>query len=178
MAAAALKNFITAKALRDDDHNKEKQNSGAQNVQTSADQDETSPRQNEKRFVVHWEDEKGLLEPNEIAIDPERKGLGHTSRALRIEDFNLIKTLGTGTSVGYSLAMDDADWTLPGTFARVWLAQITNPRSKVEEKVFALKVLRKVDGMLAQVLHYYPAKHTLTCDSDPSEASGACAQRA
>ena len=100
MAAAALKNYITAKAFRDDDRDKEKQNGGAQNVQTSADRDDTPLRQSEKRFIVHWEDEKGLLEPDEITIDPECKRLGHTSSSLRIEDFTLIKTLGTGTSVG------------------------------------------------------------------------------
>jgi hypothetical protein len=100
MAAAKLTNFITAKVLRDSDHGNEKQNSGAQNVQTSADQGDTSQRQNEKQLIVHWEDDKGVLEPNEITNDSEHKGLGPTSRSLRVEDFKLIKTLGTGTSIG------------------------------------------------------------------------------
>ena len=100
MATAALKNHITARAFHDDDHGNEKQNNDAQNVQNSADQGDTSPRQNEKQFIVHWDDQKGLLEPKEITIDPERKRLGHKSSSLRIEDFNLIKTLGTGMNVG------------------------------------------------------------------------------
>lgn len=100
MAAAALKNRIARITFHDEDHDNEKQDNCAQNTQDSADQGDTSLPQNEKRFIVHWEDEKGLLEPNEIGLDPERKGLGHMSSSLRVEDFNLIKTLGTGMSVG------------------------------------------------------------------------------
>lgn len=100
MAATALKNRITRIAFRDDDHRKEKQNNDAQNARDFTEQDDTSPRQDEKRFIVHWEEEKGILEPNEITVDPERKRLGHTSNSLRVEDFNLIKTLGTGTNIG------------------------------------------------------------------------------
>jgi len=92
MAAAALKKHITRLAFRD-----EKRNNDTQNAQDSSDQADTSLRQNEKRFIVHWEDEKGLLEPNEIANDPTRKRLGYASSSLRVEDFNLVKTLGTGT---------------------------------------------------------------------------------
>ena len=35
---------------------------------------------------------------------------------------------------------------ISGTFARVWLARLANPRQEDDAKVFALKVLRKVDG--------------------------------
>ena len=35
-----------------------------------------------------------------------------------------------------------------GTFARVWLVRLANPRPEDRDKVFALKVLRKVDGIL------------------------------
>lgn len=31
-------------------------------------------------------------------MDPEQKLVGHSSRSLRLEDFELMKTLGTGTS--------------------------------------------------------------------------------
>ena len=34
----------------------------------------------------------------------------------------------------------------PGTFARVWLARLANPMHEDKDKVFALKILRKVDG--------------------------------
>jgi hypothetical protein len=33
-----------------------------------------------------------------------------------------------------------------GTFARVWLARLANPKKEDDSKVFALKILRKVDG--------------------------------
>lgn len=36
-----------------------------------------------------------------------------------------------------------------GTFARVWLVRVKNARNGDESKVFALKILRKVDGMRA-----------------------------
>jgi hypothetical protein len=42
-----------------------------------------------------------------------------------------------------------ADEYLLGTFARVWLTRLSNPQKGDEDKVFALKILRKVDGMQA-----------------------------
>jgi serine/threonine protein kinase len=58
-----------------------------------------------------------------------------SARSLRIEDFDLIKTLGTGT------------------FARVWLTSLKDSKD-AHGKVFALKVLRKADVIkLKQVEH-------------------------
>jgi len=40
-------------------------------------------------------------------------------------------------------------WTygeLLGTFARVWLVRLANSKPEDESRVYALKVLRKVDG--------------------------------
>ena len=34
-----------------------------------------------------------------------------------------------------------------GTFARVWLARLAKSRPEERNKVFALKVLKKIDGM-------------------------------
>ncbi|EEP78843.1 vacuolar ATP synthase 16 kDa proteolipid subunit 2 [Uncinocarpus reesii 1704] len=54
---------------------------------------------------------------------------------LKIEDFELLKTLGTGT------------------FARVWLVRLKNPKDKANS-IFALKILRKADVIeLKQVEH-------------------------
>jgi hypothetical protein len=39
---------------------------------------------------------------------------------------------------------------LTGTFARVWLARLAKPRPEECHKVFALKVLKKIDGMRQQ----------------------------
>jgi protein kinase A len=52
--------------------------------------------EDEKRFVSAWEDNKRPLSPAEVASDPEKKQVGHSSRHLRLDDFELIKTLGTG----------------------------------------------------------------------------------
>lgn len=38
-----------------------------------------------------------------------------------------------------------------GTFARVWLARLSPPHEQDKNKVFALKILRKVDGMFLPV---------------------------
>ena len=40
---------------------------------------------------------------------------------------------------------------LAGTFARVWLARLANPRPEECNKVFALKVLKKIDGMRSKL---------------------------
>lgn len=51
----------------------------------------------------------------------------------------------------------------PGTFARVWLVRLRNARNGDENKVFALKILRKVDGMrpaLPTLLSRAPANTT------------------
>jgi hypothetical protein len=37
----------------------------------------------------------------------------------------------------------------PGTFARVWLVRLSDAREADRDKVFALKILRKVDGTRA-----------------------------
>ncbi|PGH02428.1 AGC/PKA protein kinase [Polytolypa hystricis UAMH7299] len=64
----------------------------------------------------------------------EQRKLMPTSR-LKIEDLELIKTLGTGT------------------FARVWLARLKVQKGS-EDKVYALKILRKADVIkLKQVEH-------------------------
>jgi protein kinase A len=54
------------------------------------------PREEEKQTLARWEDHKHTLSPDEIDKDPETKPVGHSSKVLREEDFELIKTLGTG----------------------------------------------------------------------------------
>lgn len=53
-------------------------------------------REQEKNHLAAWEAEKQTLEPDVVAQDPAKKRVGHSSRHLRCEDFELIKTLGTG----------------------------------------------------------------------------------
>ncbi|GAM36512.1 hypothetical protein TCE0_018r05663 [Talaromyces pinophilus] len=69
--------------------------------------------------------------------------LGEPSRNLQVDDFELIKTLGTGT------------------FARVWLTRLKNSPKK--DNVYALKVLRKADVIkLKQVEHVRNERRTLS----------------
>lgn len=55
-----------------------------------------APREEEKHALAQWEEQKHTLSPDEIDIDPAKKMVGHSSKVLRQEDFELIKTLGTG----------------------------------------------------------------------------------
>lgn len=72
-----------------------------------------------------------------IAKRPEEKGIGGRSESLVAEDFEPLRILGTGT------------------FARVWQVKMKNAQKEKEigfgeGKVYALKVLRKDQGLLAQ----------------------------
>lgn len=56
-------------------------------------------RESEKHAIAHWEDQKRPLSPSQITIDPSKKPVGHSNKHLRCQDFELLKTLGTGTAV-------------------------------------------------------------------------------
>lgn len=101
--------------------------------------------QQEKQFIAEYYDNSRPLPPDEIADSPRNKELATSSRQLRIQDFELIKTLGTGT------------------FARVWLACLAGgSRNSNECRVFALKILRKADIIrLKQVEHIRNERSTL-----------------
>lgn len=60
--------------------------------------DDIRARENEKNRLAAWEANKRPLEYDQILVDPSQKPVGHSSKVLRREDFELIKTLGTGTS--------------------------------------------------------------------------------
>jgi hypothetical protein len=69
------------------------------------------PREEEKQHLAQWEAQKHTLSPDEIDIDPEKKPVGHSSKVLRQEDFELIKTLGTGAHAT-PRRQTQQDWTL------------------------------------------------------------------
>lgn len=54
------------------------------------------PREEEKHILAQWEEQKRTLSPDDVAMDPSQKPVGHSSKVLREEDFELVKTLGTG----------------------------------------------------------------------------------
>lgn len=98
----------------------------------------------EKARLASWEASNKPLEVSEITVDPQSKPVGHSSKLLRKEDFELLKTLGTGT------------------FARVWLTRFANRKGSEKNQVFALKVLRKVDVIrLKQVEHVRNERNVL-----------------
>jgi hypothetical protein len=45
------------------------------------------------------------LAPEEIQQDSRNKELGHSSKGLSVKDFNLVRTLGTGTCVVKSVSL-------------------------------------------------------------------------
>lgn len=100
-----------------------------------------SSRDKEKNFILEWNKNRDggpSLGFDEICEQPAEKIVGHSSKDLQESDFELIKTLGTGT------------------FARVWLVRVANAKREDQDKVFALKKLRKVDG---QSFGHYAIKH-------------------
>lgn len=83
------------------------------------------------------------MEPGQID-DSDHKAVGQSSNVLRLQDFELIKTLGTGT------------------FARVWLVRLKDTNNGNENAVFALKILRKTDVIrLKQVEHVRNERNVL-----------------
>jgi hypothetical protein len=74
--------------------------------------------------------------------------LGAPAARLRLNDFNLMKTLGTGKSRIAVSARTGLTEPVAGTFARVWLSRLAHPAADNPDgqKVYALKVLRKVDS--------------------------------
>ena len=55
-------------------------------------------RQKEREFICCFDCNSAPLTPNEICESNKGKELGCTSKNIRIEDFDLLKTIGTGTS--------------------------------------------------------------------------------
>ena len=100
----------------------------------------------EKRFVSQYEDNKRPLSPNSIAKDPRNKELGCASRQLKVNDFELVKTLGTGESIHIMYPKTRLIVVPTGTFARVWLVKLKDAEQQDKDKVYALKILRKVDS--------------------------------
>ncbi|KHJ33288.1 putative camp-dependent protein kinase a [Erysiphe necator] len=91
----------------------------------------------EKAFMSHHSDNGRPMTMVDILQASKKRHLRKCYKGkLGIQDFILIKILGTGT------------------FARVWLVKLAHPAKEDQDKVYALKVLRKVDVIrLKQVDH-------------------------
>ena len=53
-------------------------------------------RDKEKRFILDYDSHTQSAEPNQNNSDTKRTQLGASSKQLRIQDFELVSTLGTG----------------------------------------------------------------------------------
>ena len=99
MATAWVKRHVPNVGHSDhDDHRNQKpqQRSAADDAQ----------HQDEKDFIVNEVQQNSLiLPPEEDAEHPKNKKLGASSQQLRIEDFELMKTLGTGQLTAPALSL-------------------------------------------------------------------------
>ena len=56
-------------------------------------------QEKEKNFIERFTENPRPLSPHQISQDPRNKELGCASRQLRVQDFKLLKTIGTGWAV-------------------------------------------------------------------------------
>ncbi|OJD24304.1 AGC/PKA protein kinase [Blastomyces percursus] len=95
--------------------------------------------------------------PPDIVENREKSRLDIPSGELTVNDFELLKTLGTGKQEAqdshFSVNISMSNENRLGTFARVWLVRLLKYRDR-EKRPFALKVLHKADVIkLKQVEH-------------------------
>lgn len=64
-------------------------------------------REEEKAFIAQFDNDPRSLSPRLIAEDPKNKKLGMSSKTLRLQDFELLKTVGTGMSYRQDLCCAD-----------------------------------------------------------------------
>lgn len=95
--------------------------------EASASPQDTQKKQQEKENILSKVPEEIFRKGGDEAVakPAEKKGLGLRSEHLQASDFEALRILGTGT------------------FARVWLTKLRDPPKGENNKVYALKVLRK-----------------------------------
>lgn len=62
----------------------------------------TAAAEEERNFVAHFKEQQ-ISPPGEIQQNPRNEGLGASSRNLSVRDFELVRTLGTGTLRCYAM---------------------------------------------------------------------------
>lgn len=66
-------------------------------------------REDEKNFIAHHGERQQIVAPERVHHDPVNRKLGFSSRKLKVTDFELMKTLGTGTSAHSSWRLIETD---------------------------------------------------------------------
>ena len=141
MAAAAIQTILAPTAHKI---------LGNKEPQCSAHHNEDE-KQKERQFVADYKEPEGSS-PSLGEISRNLR-LGASSPQLRLKDFELLKTIGTGRSASSPCTPVICTVLMSkfkGTFARVWLARLANCSKKDDEQVFALKIIRKVDSEHSQ----------------------------
>ena len=95
MATAAMHHIMPKLHIgssRDKDGRKESRSEASANNRA---------REEEKNRLLAWEAQKQPLEYDQILVEPNSKPVGHSSKVLRREDFDLVKTLGTGKQLRF-----------------------------------------------------------------------------
>lgn len=109
MATAAMHHIMPKLHIgssRDKDGRKESRSEASANNRA---------REEEKNRLLAWEAHKQPLEYDQILVEPNSKPVGHSSKVLRREDFDLVKTLGTGMRLrtDYDQRIAFADYECP-----------------------------------------------------------------
>lgn len=92
MATAAMTNLIPNFFHHNNGHSQNRQP-----IVASGDSRTDAEEHNaERNDVVNWSQGNGTLSPEEVAKNPNEKCVGHSARHLGREDFEFIRTLGTG----------------------------------------------------------------------------------
>jgi hypothetical protein len=68
------------------------------NMAASASEERLHSKQFEKEKIAHFSDTQRTLSPQEIEQSAKDKEIGGTSNSLSVNDFDLVRTLGTGLS--------------------------------------------------------------------------------
>lgn len=68
-------------------------------VKSKESQADVAQREEEKEFIRAYEEDQRIVSPDNLAKDPRIQRLGGSSHKLRVEDFRLVKTLGTGMDI-------------------------------------------------------------------------------
>lgn len=105
MAVTSAIHALIPSKLRSNDESINDHSYATQNAQQDShsprheNQDDMIAHEEEMDFISQWEEEKRPLSPSQITMGPAQKKIGHSSHHLRLDDFELIKTLGTGARI-------------------------------------------------------------------------------